>query len=334
MNRLETFLAATVVAIPLCLNSIGGEKPEILLHRPNPHAGLAPTAGSTSKVNPGIVYHGGPVMAGLPNAYAIWYGAWTDAQKAIITDFLNGIGGSPYLAINSTYSLSSSPVSGDVNYAGDWIYNGPAFALPLSDQNIQDIVAAALSSGAFLPDPNGIYFVLTGSDITKSGFCTSYCGWHTHATLSSSDIKYAFVGNPTACPLVGAAVGNCSAQTGASPNNDIGVDAMVSVIAHELEEAISDPDLNAWWDNRGAENADKCAWTFGSSKLLPGTSAYYNTQIDFVSSSTGTTTSRYYLIQRNLVRTLSKSGETDYCAMTWANGAYSQGPSRSSVTVP
>ena len=39
---------------------------------------------------------------------------------------------------------------------------------------------------------------------------------------------------------------------------------MASVIAHELEEAATDPDLNAWYDSRGYENADKCAWTFGT----------------------------------------------------------------------
>jgi hypothetical protein len=39
---------------------------------------------------------------------------------------------------------------------------------------------------------------------------------------------------------------------------------MASIIAHELEEAATDPDLNAWYDRRGMENADKCAWTFGS----------------------------------------------------------------------
>jgi hypothetical protein len=35
---------------------------------------------------------------------------------------------------------------------------------------------------------------------------------------------------------------------------------MASIIAHELEEAVTDPDLNAWYDRRGQENADKCAW--------------------------------------------------------------------------
>jgi hypothetical protein len=38
----------------------------------------------------------------------------------------------------------------------------------------------------------------------------------------------------------------------------------VNTLAHETEEAATDPDLNAWYDRRGYENADKCAWTFGS----------------------------------------------------------------------
>ena len=42
---------------------------------------------------------------------------------------------------------------------------------------------------------------------------------------------------------------------------------MASIIAHELEEAVTDPDLNAWYDTRGYENADKCAWTFGTTHL-------------------------------------------------------------------
>jgi hypothetical protein len=39
---------------------------------------------------------------------------------------------------------------------------------------------------------------------------------------------------------------------------------MASVLAHELEEAVTDPDLNAWYDTTGKENADKCAWKFGT----------------------------------------------------------------------
>lgn len=270
--------------------SEGGGPPEIILHRRNPSPGFA-TVGSNSKVSPAIAYHGGPVI-GTPNVYVIWYGAWTANQQLIITDFLHSIGGSPYFNINTTYP----PISGLVNYSGAAI-STYAGVNPLSDQDIQNIVAAAIANASLPNDLNGVYFVLTGSDVTKSGFCTSYCGWHTHASINGADIKYSFVGNPTACPLVGASIGNCSAQTASSPNGDVGVDAMVSVIAHELEEATTDPDLNAWFDSRGYENADKCAWTFGSQTFVNG--YYYNMTL-------GT---RNFLIQRNLVRV----SNSNYC---------------------
>jgi hypothetical protein len=55
------------------------------------------------------------------------------------------------------------------------------------------------------------------------------------------------------------------------------VDAAVSVIAHELAEAASDPQLNAWYDANGEENADKCAWNF-LNRVYTGT-YYYNLQV-------------------------------------------------------
>ena len=68
----------------------------------------------------------------------------------------------------------------------------------LSDAGVQAVVSAAISSGALGPaDPKGVYFVLTSADVNEtSGFCTQYCGWHTHGTISGTDIKYAFIGNP------------------------------------------------------------------------------------------------------------------------------------------
>jgi hypothetical protein len=35
------------------------------------------------------------------------------------------------------------------------------------------------------------------------------------------------------------------------------------VATHETEEAITDPDLNAWFDSSGNEDADKCNFKFG-----------------------------------------------------------------------
>src|SRR6185369_15372112 len=128
----------------------------------------------------------------------------------------------------------------------------------LSDAQIQTVVSNAITSGKLPKDTNAVYFVLTSADVTAtSGFCTQYCGWHTHASISGSDIKYSFIGNPDRCPSA------CSNGT-TPPNGNDGADAMASIISHELEEAVTDPDLNAWYDRRGEENADKCAWTWGT----------------------------------------------------------------------
>lgn len=124
-----------------------------------------------------------------------------------------------------------------------------------------------VTSGALPKDPNGLYFVFTSKDVTKSGFLTSYCGWHTHASIGGTDLKYSFVGDP-------GTNGACSMQTSISPNNNVGADAMASVITHELEETATDPGLNAWFDSQGKENADKCAWTFGNQLTATNGSKY------------------------------------------------------------
>jgi hypothetical protein len=137
----------------------------------------------------------------------------------------------------------------------------------LLDSDIQAIVAA--HAGTDLPkDTNGVYFVLTSSDVVEAtGLCTLYCGWHTSANINGADLKFSFVGNPDQCPMA------CEAQT-TSPNNNSGADGMASVIAHESEEAFTDPDLNAWYDTAGNENADKCAWTFGTTSRASNGSQY------------------------------------------------------------
>jgi hypothetical protein len=289
--------------------------PEIVPHRVNPRFGGAPPTGTSTATSP-ILYHGGPVMAvGAPTVYIIWYGKWdqanatdTAAGQQIVRNFLNGIGGSPYFAINQTYSTGASQITGNVIFGGETTV-GYTFGTRLSDSKVQSVVKNALSSGALHTDPNGVYFVLTSSDVSEtSGFCNRYCGWHTHASLGGTDIKYSFVGNAARC------ITSCAIQA-VGPNGNGGVDGMVSVIAHELEEATSDPDLNAWYDSGGAENADKCAWTFGHSQQQASNGAYYNVTVG----------GRQFEIQRNLAHGVTTStGTGDYCATSYTGGTISQ----------
>jgi hypothetical protein len=221
------------------------------------------------KASAGIAYHGGPVMTGTVNIYYIWYGNWSgNSATTILTDFISNLGGSPYENINTTYYNSANThVSGLLNYAGSTTDNYSQGASNLTDAAIATVVSNAITSGKLPSDPNGLYMVLTSADVTKGGFCSQYCGWHTHQTVGTTDVKYAFVGNADQCPSA------CAAQT-TGPNGNAGADAMASIIAHESEEAISDPDLNAWYDRRGNENADKCAWTFGTTQTAANGSLY------------------------------------------------------------
>jgi hypothetical protein len=244
----------------------------------------------------GIYYHGGPVMLGTVNVYYIWYGNWSNnTAKSLLPTLISDLSGSSYEHINTTYyNGSNQHVAGLMNLSGQATDNY-SLGTSLTDGNIQTIVSNHCQSLGGC-DSNGIYFVLTSADVNEtSGFCTQYCGWHTASTISGKNIKYAFVGNPDRCPSA------CEEQT-TSPNGNSGADGMASIIAHESEEAISDPDLNAWYDRRGEENADKCAWTFGTESTAPNGSKY-----NFVGSS-GTR----WLIQRNWV---NASG--GYCSMSY-----------------
>ena len=86
----------------------------------------------------------------------------------------------------------------------------------------------------------------------------------------------------------------------ASPNGDPGADNEVSVLAHEIEETTTDPMGNAWYDTRGYENADKCAWNFGATYGSGGGVANMNLG------------GKHFLVQQNWI-----NAGTGGCRLAW-----------------
>ena len=253
--------------------------------------GAAPTAGSTSVILPKISFHGGQVMS-TPTVYLIWYGNWAQTNgtdnaigQTIVRDFLFGLSNSPYFKINTSYGSPTGLVNVGQEYSDNY-----SLGARLSDSNIKSVVSNAVNGGKLPRDTNGVYFVLTSSDVAESsGFCTKYCGWHTAGSIAGSTLKYSFVGNSARC------LSGCAAQA-TGPNGNAGIDGMLSVLAHELEETVSDPlPTSGWADSLGGENGDKCAWTFGANPLTATNGAFYNMTLPAKSQAT-----RNYLIQRNL----------------------------------
>jgi hypothetical protein len=259
----------------------------------------AKAGGAAKPSTNGITYHGGPIMTLPVNMYYIWYGNWSgNTATSILADFATNIGSSAYYRINSTYTNGAGQHVSTA-FAGATASTTYPYGTSLSDAQIRQVVQDTITSGQLPFDENGVYFVLTSADVTaSSGFCTQYCGWHTYSNMtvnsSTKPIKYSFIGNPDRC------LSACAAQT-TSPNGNAGADGMASIIAHELEEAASDPQLNAWYDSRGYENADKCAWTFGTTyKVANGSSA--NMKLGL----------RDFLIQRNWV-----NANGGYCSLSF-----------------
>ena len=258
--------------------------------------------GATEKGQPtanGIAHHGGAVMLGPVNVYFIWYGDWAGNRAVdILNTFADSIGGSPYYNINTTYYDSSKArVANAIRYnrgansISDPYSQGPL----LRESSVKAIVAKAISSRRLPADTKGVYFVLASTDVNEiSGFCTRHCGWHAHGAIGEADIKYAFVGDPTRC------LKSCAAQT-TSPNDHPGADAMASTIAQLLAQAVTDPNLDAWYDSSGKENADKCAWTFGATYTVRN-GAKANVSLGGLD----------YLIQQNWV-----NADGGYCALKY-----------------
>ena len=259
-------------------------------------------------------YHNGPVMNDPITVYPIFYGDWnkTGKNEATGKPYSDTSSGAETLlkflrlygndTLSSRFSINSGYGAGlnfmeviPKNFTTERPYFIETYVLGnvISQKDVRSLVTLAINKntasttnpsgkwkgtgggGGGLPDQHGIYLVMTASEIEDhSGFCSDYCGWHTYGTIGEvNEIKYIFVGNPANC------LENCAPQVARSPNKNPGVDAMINVIAHALDETVTDPLLSSWYDQNGEEGGDKCNWDWGYSVLMGFDGAYSNLRI-------------------------------------------------------
>jgi len=175
----------------------------------------------------------------------------------------------------------------------------PANGSAVGDPTIQAEIVKGFNNGSLTCDPETIYAVFTAGDTNLGGgFGSQYCAYHGDFTWNGKLVIYA------AQPYVGVFLNGCSNGT-ASPNGDAAADAVINVLAHEIEEATTDPHLDAWWETlTGMENADKCAWTWGTT---------YNNGTGVANMNLG---GKDFLIQQNWV-----NAGTGGCLKAYTSGA-------------
>ncbi len=226
----------------------------------------------------GIYYHGGSVLQAATNVVAVYWGAGIyksqpsgtgagSSDGSLVGYFLNNLGGSNYFNINTTYyNASGAHVLNIVNYTHYWTNttNVPTGTQTVTDAQMISMLQSGFTSGAIVYDPNTLYAIFTAGKVNLGGgFGTQYCAYHTHGTVTingvSQTVLYAAMPYDYAYPS-----GCTSGYAPANGSPDPGADYEVNTIAHETEETTTDMMGNAWYDRRGYENADKCAWTWGS----------------------------------------------------------------------
>jgi Phosphate-induced protein 1 conserved region len=245
------------------------------------HGSHGGPGGGGGKTNNGINYHGGPLLYSATNVAAVYWASSTiynggpsagthgsgSADGSLVGFFLRNLGGSTYFNINTTYyqGSTSTPVQNIVNYTQYWANNSgaPSGSQQVSDTQMINMLLDGFANGSLSYDPHTLYAIFTAGKVNLGGgFGTQYCAYHGYAVATSPTTGQQITILYAAMPYDYAYPSGCTMQT--SPNGDPAADAEVNTLAHETEETTTDEQLNAWYDHRGYENADKCAWTFGS----------------------------------------------------------------------
>jgi hypothetical protein len=231
-------------------NDLRPEPPMAGIHWSRDEAGSHQGGG-----DPHLLYHGGPVMtAGAYVEPIFWGTSWSNSSFAGdkisgIQSFYGGMGGSTYDATNSEYTDSSGA------HVGSGVTLGPSHvdttAAAKNGNRTSPILAEACAQASTLVE-NGYYPVYVDQPRGHAGFCA----WHSTGTCPNGvQIQFAFFFN-----LDGDL--GCDPGDGSGLHSQ-GLAALANVSGHEYSEALTDPRGAGWFDSSGAENADKCAWTFG-----------------------------------------------------------------------
>ncbi len=207
-----------------------------------------------------LLWHNGPVMHTTTIDPVFWGSSWNnssfrgDKQSGLDTLY-SGIGNTPYLHTNAEYTDASGNVNtAAVSKGSDSIDLTATSGTPTTGQVLAEVAKVTNNS----PTPGAYYPVYSDTPRGSAG----YCAWHSSGTINGIQVEFGFFFNLDGDP-------GCDPGDPGTAHSQ-GLEALANVSGHELSEMVTDPQLNAWSDQKGAENSDKCAWTFNGNVLIGG----------------------------------------------------------------
>ena len=164
--------------------------------------------------------------------------------------FYSHVGGTPYLHTNSEYTDNSGNVS-TTNVSKASADKTDFNATPSGAPSTSAVLAEVAKVTGNNPVPGAYYPVYSDQPRGTAG----YCAWHSSGTINGIQVQFGFF-----FALDGDS--GCDPQAPTNLGHSQGLSALANVSGHELSEMLTDPQLNGWYDQKGDENSDKCAWTF------------------------------------------------------------------------
>ena len=216
-----------------------------------PARGAHSSAKPTGSVN--MSWHNGAILTSSVTEATFWGTSWnaaTDPGQKIsgMDSWYYGFGGSNYAATSVEYTGSNGRVGTTSTYLGHHVDNTAAPSGAPSTTAVLQAVARNIPN----PVANGYYPVYVDTPRGNAG----YCAWHSYGTIGTTPVQFAFFFNLDGDP-------GCDPQDTSGLHSQ-GLAALANVSGHELSETMTDPRNGGWYDRQGAENGDKCAWTFGA----------------------------------------------------------------------
>jgi hypothetical protein len=216
-----------------------------------------------------LIYHKGPVITNAKVVPIYWGPAWgtNGSDNSIATSLTRYIdGGSTGSTPDTSYGLTSefnvitqyyqtgpSYISqSNLGSAGGALFDSTTPPTNVTDAAVQAEVLKATNNN---PRTDTIYEVFlpassyssNGSSDSCGGPSLAYCAYHGSFNHDGLDVKYASMPYPSC--------GGCQTSGFTTTQN------FEHFVSHETREAVTDEDGTAWYDRRGYEADDKCAWS-------------------------------------------------------------------------
>ena len=205
-----------------------------------------------------LSYHGGPVLTSAKVVSIFWgpSGTWGTQQNpsllvSTLLAFTANFGNTDEYNVITQYSGIQKTGLSNVNWIDNTTppNNVSDTALQGEVKKILDAHYGSVADGSTIYEvflPPGSFSSFGNSD-SCGGPNLVFCAYHSSFSYKNVDVKYASMPYPS-----------CSGCQWPGWSDALNFQHF---ICHETREAVTDPDGNAWFDSRGNEADDKCAWS-------------------------------------------------------------------------